>query len=469
MGTFTMKDNPDIRRLLSSPQSEDDTRFDVMLLDEDSWKDDDQKGAVLKTSFIIPGSNLGGDEEHGMRVIQKDLSKDALTVQCDLPQITHGTMSDGGAPATLIVFQFAFMPRDNRKRFKKATITIRFSDGEVTNITPDGSWATFQSETQQELSHSVNPTLEAGIEIAKATVGYTWQLKKNTTIEGHSTVLGCTQTLGQSSSTRKARKNAILWVLQENPQTKSGIPSFMQAAALLKREGTTADPMGHMFSAEITIRGEVETHNLVTDKLENLKKMFGNRKRGQNIFFDPNRNRGVFDNVDDLGEVNLDTYKQLVTIRPWVDGNGKATDQVLVPPEVTQDEFAAQPLPQLPGTEPVAVSTAQGIIAASPSVEDGTGEITSHLSAGNSDERLYRSRMKTDALMLANSTSASSISEDDGVEDRVTSLNTDEKRQKLEDLEEELLLVRNETRLVTQLFMLGREEGRLLKEKRKLR
>ncbi|KKO97685.1 hypothetical protein THAR02_10214 [Trichoderma harzianum] len=244
MGTFTMRDNPDISRLLSSPQSEDDTRFDVKLLDEDSWKDDDQKGAVLKTSFMIPGSNIGGAEEYGMRVIEKDISKNALTVQCDLPQITHGTTSDGGTPATLIVFQFAFMPRDNRKRFKKAEISISFSAGEVTKFTPDGTWATFQSETQQELSHSINPSLEAGIEPVKATVGYTWQLTKNTTIEGHSTVEGCTQMLEQSRSMTKPRKNAILWVLQENPQTKSGIPSFMQAAALLKREGTTADPMG---------------------------------------------------------------------------------------------------------------------------------------------------------------------------------------------------------------------------------
>ncbi|KKO97686.1 hypothetical protein THAR02_10215 [Trichoderma harzianum] len=197
--------------------------------------------------------------------------------------------------------------------------------------------------------------------------------------------------------------------------------------------------------------------------------MFGKHKRGEDIFFDPNMKREVFDNVNNLGEVNMDTYKQLVTIRPWVDENRKATDQVLVPPEVTEDGFAVQPLPQLLGMEPVAVSTALGVAAASLSVEDGTKEITPHLSPGDSDEEPYRSQLETDAFMLANTTSASSISEDDGVEDQTISLSIEERQQRLKDLEEELLLVRNETRLVTQLVILGREEGRLLKEARKLR
>ncbi|KAJ4860798.1 hypothetical protein T069G_05786 [Trichoderma breve] len=446
-----MRDNPDINRLLSSLQSEDDTRFDIVLHDEDSLKDDGEKGAELKSSFIIQGSNLGGGEEQSIRVIEKDISKDALTVQCDLPQIIHGTMSDGRTPATLIVFQFVFMPRDNRQRFKKAGISICFSDGEVTNITPDGTWATFQSETQQELSHSINPGLEATLGLGKATVGYTWQLTKNTTIEGHSTVLGCTQMLGQSSSMKKARRNTILWVLQENEQIKSGIPSFMQAAALLKREGTETEPMGKKFSAKITIRGKVGNHKWVTNKWEDIKKI------------------GTFDSVNNLGKVDLDTYKQLVAIRSWVNGNEKATDQVLVPAEVTEDGFAAQPLSQLSGTEPVAISTALGVAAASTSVEDETKEITPHISAGDSQEEPYRPQMETDALMLANSSSASSISEDGGVEDQVIPLNIEQKRQKLKDLEEELLLVRNETRLITQLVILGREERRLLKESRKLR
>ncbi|KAL6695898.1 hypothetical protein J3F84DRAFT_407903 [Trichoderma pleuroticola] len=197
--------------------------------------------------------------------------------------------------------------------------------------------------------------------------------------------------------------------------------------------------------------------------------MSGKCKRMEDVFFDRNMNRGVFDNFNNLGEVNLDTYKQLVTIRPWVDGTRKATDQVLVLPEVTEDGFAARPLPQLPGTEHVAVLTAQGVAAVSHSVEDETKETTPHLSAGDSDEEPHSSRIETDAFMPANSTSASSIFEDDGVEDRATSLDIEEKQQKLKDLKEELFLVRNEKRLIAQLVKLERQEGRLLKESRKLR
>ncbi|KAL7960526.1 hypothetical protein V8C34DRAFT_276602 [Trichoderma compactum] len=258
-------------------------------------------------------------------------------------------MSKGGTPATLVVFQFAFMPRDNRQRFKMADITISFSAGDVTNISPNRTWATFQPETQQELSHSLNPGLEAAFGPGKATLGYTWQLKENAKIEAHSTVEGCTMALKQTHSITKARQNTIVWVLREKPHTKSGIPSFMQAAALLKREGTTADPMDQIFSAEFTSRGEVETHRWVTDKLKNLKKVFYKNKKGKDIFFNPQKSRGVVDDVNNLREVKLDTCKQLLAIRPWVDGDGKAADQMFVPPEMRENGFAAQPPPQLAG------------------------------------------------------------------------------------------------------------------------
>ncbi|KAF3074947.1 hypothetical protein CFAM422_002629 [Trichoderma lentiforme] len=462
-----MEDRSGISKLLFSPQSEDDTRFAVILLDDNLFKDDDEgNGAVLKSSFAYHGSNLGGDEEQGMRVIEENIGKNALTVQCNIAQTIHGTMSEGGEPATLIVFQFAFMPRDKSQRFKKAEITISFSAGEVTKITPDGAWVTFQSETQQELSHSINPGLEAGIGPAKATVGYTWQLKKNTSIEGYSTVSGCTQMRRQSGSIRKARKNTILWALQENEQTKSGIPSFMQAAALLKREATQLEPMGQKFSAEITIQGEIGNQKWVSNKLADFRKMSGKCKRGEDIFFNPENNGRAFDNVNNLGEVKLDTYKQLVTIRPWVDGNEMATNQVIVPPEVTKDGFVA-PSPAQVNMKPVAASTAPDIVATDLSVEDRAKNINRH--PGDSSEELYGSRTVTAAFTLPNPTSVDLTSEDTGGEDWIMSLSIEEKQQRLEGLEEELLLVRNETRLVTQLIMLGREEGRLLKERRKLK
>lgn len=82
--------------------------------------------------------------------------------------------------------------------------------------------------------------------------------------------------------------------------------------------------------------------------------------------------------------------------------------------------------------------------------KDETKEITPHLSPGDFDEEPYRTQIEIDAFTLANSSSASSISEDGGVDDRATSLGIEEKQQRLEDLEEELQLVMNETKLVIQ-------------------
>ncbi|KAK0721112.1 hypothetical protein B0H67DRAFT_442577, partial [Lasiosphaeris hirsuta] len=155
-------------------------------------------------------------------------------VQCDLAQVIHGTMFEGGSPATLLVFQFCFVPLGNHRRFKTAEITITFSAGDVQAISPVNTWTTLRSQVQQEISHSISPALEASFGPAKSTVGYTWQFKENREIEGHSRVVGLVHALGKVSARQKKRKNTVVWSLHENEQTSSGIPSFMQAAALLK-------------------------------------------------------------------------------------------------------------------------------------------------------------------------------------------------------------------------------------------
>ncbi|KAF2964116.1 hypothetical protein GQX73_g9460 [Xylaria multiplex] len=242
---------------------EDDTHFDIRLLDDSSYDDHTAHGATLKTGFIVKGTDLGG-EEQPQTIIDENISGDEFIVQCDLAQVIHGTSIEGGTPATLMVFQFAFVPRGNYRRFKEAEITISFSAGNVHSIVPNMTHATLLSEKQRELSHSVNPGLEAAFGPAKATVGYTWELKESSVIEGHSSVIGVLQQRGQDARTR-ARKNTVFWGLYENPQTSSGIPSFIQTAVLLKREATAAEPLGEKFSADIEIHGKVDNCRLVKD------------------------------------------------------------------------------------------------------------------------------------------------------------------------------------------------------------
>lgn len=171
---------------------------------------------------------------------------------------------------------------------------------------------------------SVSAGLEAGFGPAKATMGYTWELKKTQMIQGHSSVVGSRHSLGQAGTSGRPRVKNIFWGLYENPQTNSGIPSFMQTAVLLKGEGVMGASHGQTFSAELTIGGTVETHGWVKDKWASFeRKMSSKRKKEGNVIFIPEKNTGFVRDADNLMKVDLNTYKQLVTIRQWENGDEK--------------------------------------------------------------------------------------------------------------------------------------------------
>ncbi|KAK3368167.1 hypothetical protein B0H63DRAFT_487889 [Podospora didyma] len=228
---------------------------------------------------------------------------------------SHPRLHDRGwitsCPSRLPIY---LRPRGNRRRFKEAEITIAFSAGDVQSIALSRTWATFQSEKQRELTHSVSPSLEAAFGPGKATLGYTWQLKESSSVEGHSSVVGFIQTLGQAGSARK-RANTVFWGLYENPQTESGILSFMQTAVLLKRNRTRDEPLGQNFSAEIVIRGEIH-HQSVKDKMLGIaKKMTGKSRKGEDVIF----NRRIWNIQEERnllkkqkGKSHSDEFLQLV-------------------------------------------------------------------------------------------------------------------------------------------------------------
>ncbi|KAI0182393.1 hypothetical protein EV127DRAFT_324113, partial [Xylaria flabelliformis] len=177
----------------------------------------------------------------------------SLTVQCDMTRVIHGAMDDGEVPATVIVFQFVFLPRSNKRCFKEVHITITLSAGHIKEITPYRNYHMLRSSKEQTLSHSLSPSLEAAFGPAKATMGYTWQRDENTELEDYTEVEGVMKQLGQNKIVGKKRTNTVIWTLRENASIKSGIPSFMQAAILLHRENKE-----EKFSADIKIGGQVD-------------------------------------------------------------------------------------------------------------------------------------------------------------------------------------------------------------------
>lgn len=422
---------------------DDDTRFQVILYDDEPFQQ--RPGAELKAPFAVRVRDLGG-EEQPLRPIDDDVGDDALTVQCDMSQIIHGTMVKDGSPATLIVFQFVFLPRSNSRRFKEATITVIFSAGNVEKVTPYNTWAMMRSEKEQKISHTVSPGLEAAFGPGKATVGYTWQLEESIAVEGYARVEGLTRALGQNTSIGKKRTNTVIWTLRENntKQIKSGIPSLVQTAVLLKRERTEGQPLGAKFSADIDIRGEVDNHEWVKDKWKSaVKGMSGKRHRGEDVIFNPDLNRGSVEDAYNMGSVDLESYRQLITIRQWSDGTSRASEKGPMAPDPTSEK---------------------------PAIQSGLGieMITSQTTAirRDSEEREEPHPATRGAQFHDEQPSIIQALTEEVKPDRHT--DSPRKDSQLADLQEQLGLVRNEAQLVTRLIVLTHEERSLVERIRAL-
>lgn len=322
------------------------TLVKVNLLYEDETID--EPGPVLKSPFEIRGTNLGGGEQ-AYNLIDERVGAGSLIVLCNLTQVIHGTLEENGSAATLAVFQFAFVPRGSNRRFEKIEIDIAFSSGVVCGICPSGESRIFRSEEQHELTRSISPELEAGVGAAKATLGFSWDFTVSRTVASYARVNGLIlATGGRAGGHRTGRKDTAFWGLYENPQSKSGIPSFMQTAVLLDRGETGDQGMNEKFSAEITINGEVHRDELDVDGRfkETVKKVKGKGKQGQNIIFNPKVSRGSVNNATKLASVNLDHYGRLITVREWEEGGSEIKtvppEYEILPPK-SDDHFKSMP------------------------------------------------------------------------------------------------------------------------------
>lgn len=280
-------------------------------------------GAKLK--FDIEGTDFHYDEDGDSQpdgIVDEDIGDGALSIKCDVIKVVNGTLSQDGPPATLIVFQFAFLPHGNNHRFKTVEITITFSSGKVHSISPDNEWTTLPSEKVQERTHTVSPSIEAAFGPAKAATTYTWQRKETQTIRGYAKVTGEIKSMGQSHGLgmRRKKKNTVMWGLYEDVQAPTGIPSLLESAVLVEREATDTEPFGERFSATIRIHGNVDRAARIKDKMEQVEKwMSGGTRKGRDIRFHPHprTNRGTAVHPDRLEDEDLDTYRQLIAIRAW--------------------------------------------------------------------------------------------------------------------------------------------------------
>ena len=260
---------------------ETDAQFKIVLEDE---VDGD---AELK--FSIPGT-IPTDEEQPQVLVDYEVGK-SLVVLADMIQVNHGTLVEGGSPATLVVMRFEFQPLGNYRRFKSVNAKMTFSKGaksttapEVLDITPKGVWSILPSKIPEETSHSISPSIEGGGGLLNAKAAYTWQFKKTVDKENSAKITGIIRALGSDRS----KKNTAIWTLSENPDTESGIPTLLETAVLLKRSKMDENVEGEKFKAGLEIHGEVDK---VTQWLERWKRIGttvrGSAEKTEDITFSP--------------------------------------------------------------------------------------------------------------------------------------------------------------------------------------
>ncbi|MCJ1394258.1 hypothetical protein MMC18_007136 [Xylographa bjoerkii] len=295
--------------------ADDDTVFALDLVDDLS---DDEKGATPKITFW--GSNHG--IQQGENLVNVNIARGGQVVQCGMSHICHGTWVPQGSPATLIVMQFVFLPFGQNRRFQSAEITMTFSPGrnstvspEVMALSPEGKYGILPSIKTDEVSHMINPTIKATMGLAEAGVDYQWQHKTSIDREKSATVSGI-----------KLKKNVAFWALYENPDTQT-MPTFLQTAVLLRRERCFGIPLGERFTATLKIVAKVDRLAWLKDKVVGTadKKISRTLEKDNVLRFDPKNSKGTISGLDNLSmkEPEIREFQQLVTIKEWVDGGSK--------------------------------------------------------------------------------------------------------------------------------------------------
>jgi hypothetical protein len=206
-----------------------------------------------------------GDEIERTIVIDRG---EALVVTCELLPAIHGQYTpDSYSPASLVIFDFSFLPTKHARRFLEAEISVIFADEERGGQLYDPEVKEISFSPSGQASYlSMFPTTRRQ-EVARGVQ-----------------VLGGGGAFGASLRVRgrgKGGHNAAEWSLLENSSTRSGIPTFFRAAVLLLRPDFAE---GRRFTAMVTIKAKVD---LLTSIEEGVKRVLGKINKVDPIIFDP--------------------------------------------------------------------------------------------------------------------------------------------------------------------------------------
>jgi hypothetical protein len=209
--------------------------------------------------------------------------KGAVDIRCSCLDVIHGLFSaESGVFATLIVLQFRFDPRKRARRFESVDISLEFGGmkqgevgPEVYAIAPVGMLSLVPTTQHEELKRNASLQLGGAAPVggitATGTVGWEKSVSKDTSDQ--TTVAGSIDLKGRNWG----KSNCASWTLLENKTAKTGVPTSMRTAVLLKRKDENP------FQCVVKIDASVEFKS-------SLERVFGGKGREPKddpVLFDP--------------------------------------------------------------------------------------------------------------------------------------------------------------------------------------
>jgi hypothetical protein len=263
--------------------------------------------------------NLPNEYQRSTVVDRRTSIKSNLSVQGSLVTVVHGKFAPGGPRATLIVARLELMSSHHCRRFSSAKISFHFRNNKkflnssVHKIAPSGEIALNQSWYRLEEKVSAGGGGGLGIHPLAADVQAKYELTKALVRPDCGSLYGSTTTEGRSFGP----KNTARWSMSQNESEKSGIPTHLYLAILLKRDND--EP----FFADVKVNAEVD----VLYKLESWIQDVGGKNKIDPIKFDPRKPpMGVIPNgldKDNLSEYPLERLGRVETT-PSIDTRASA-------------------------------------------------------------------------------------------------------------------------------------------------
>ncbi|EGX52376.1 hypothetical protein AOL_s00043g165 [Orbilia oligospora ATCC 24927] len=164
-----------------------------------------------------------------------------LLIQARIDRIIHGTETENGSPATLVVFGFRFHGLGKRRRLQSATIEILFQDlgrrrgcdPEVISLWPNGEFTL--SETAVSIQNIQSAETGIGIEAMGATGTMAVKLEQQESYETSDKSIVVGSIILDKQVRNYGPKNAIRLTLEENKTNKTGVITDLRSVVLLKR------------------------------------------------------------------------------------------------------------------------------------------------------------------------------------------------------------------------------------------